>query len=83
VEVFQSMYASCDFAVLQLFEGVRRVGKATVHGSVGDGEYARWLEGVMMTRPGERISIGDEERLGTTMAWDTVARQGSWLTRDA
>ncbi|TKA73401.1 hypothetical protein B0A55_04284 [Friedmanniomyces simplex] len=33
IEVFQSMYGSCDFSVLQLFEGVRGVGKAVVQGA--------------------------------------------------
>ena len=37
IEVFQSMYASCDFNVLKLFEGVRGVSRAMVRGSVGDG----------------------------------------------
>lgn len=73
VEVFQSMYESCDFGVLRLFEGVRGIGKAMVHGSIGDGEYARWLEEVMMTSPDEQhVPKGNEAMLGKSMAWDTI-----------
>ncbi|KAK3626154.1 hypothetical protein LTR22_023275 [Elasticomyces elasticus] len=34
IEVFQSMYGSCDFSVLHLFEGVRGVGKVLIKGSL-------------------------------------------------
>lgn len=77
VEVFQSMYASCDFGVLQLFEGVRGVGKAEVHGSIGDGEYARWLGEVMMSSPGKQIEAGNEGMLGKSMAWDKVDEEAA------
>jgi hypothetical protein len=55
IEVFQSMYGSCDFTNLQLFEGVRGVGKAVVQGSVGDGNYARWLEACLMSPRGVEV----------------------------
>lgn len=72
VEVFQSMYASCDFGVLRLFEGVRGVGKAVVEGSVGDGVYARWLEEVMMKEPGAQVDVVDGERLGKSVGWEKL-----------
>jgi hypothetical protein len=50
IEVFQAMYGSCDFTTLKMFEDVRGVGKATVQGSIGDGNYARYLE-MCMTSP--------------------------------
>lgn len=48
VEVWQAMFASADLRVLRLFEGVRRVKKARVSGSVGPA-YRKWLESAMMS----------------------------------
>ncbi|KAF7193612.1 hypothetical protein HII31_05076, partial [Pseudocercospora fuligena] len=70
VEVFQSSYGTCDFAVLQLFEGIRGVGKATVQGSVGDGAYAKWLGNAMMSAHTAEIQEFSEEFVGGDRAWD-------------
>ncbi|KAI7082329.1 hypothetical protein KC356_g8465 [Hortaea werneckii] len=65
IEVFQAMYGSCDFSVLELFEGVRGVGRAVVRGSVGDGRYAGWLAKSMMCLPGEKpLAFTGEECIG-------------------
>lgn len=69
IEVFQSMYGSCDFSVLQLFEGVRGVGKATVHGSVGDGKYAEYLARRMMSPIGTDVPVYSEEYIGGSKVW--------------
>lgn len=69
IEVFQSMYGSCDFANLQLFEEVRGVGKAVVQGSIGDGNYARWLEASLMTPPGVEVEKYSEEWVGGSRSW--------------
>lgn len=64
IEAFQAMYSSSDYAVLELFEGVRGVGKAKVQGSVGDGKYAGWLAQTMMLPVGTEVrgySQNDEE----------------------
>ncbi|TKA23186.1 hypothetical protein B0A50_07579 [Salinomyces thailandicus] len=70
IEVFQSMYGSCDFSVLKLFEGIRGVGKAVVHGSVGDGRYAGWLAEVMMSPSGTDAPAFSERYIGGSKAWD-------------
>lgn len=64
LEVFQSSYGTCDFSVLHLFEGVRGVGKAVVQGSVGDGNYAKWLENAMMSGMDAEIAEYSEECVG-------------------
>lgn len=69
IEVFQSMYGSCDFSVLQLFEGVRGVGKAVVQGSVGDGRYADWLARCMMSPFGTEVPAYSEEYIGGSKVW--------------
>lgn len=61
IDVFQAMYGSCDFSVLELFSGVRGVGRAKVSGSTGCGKYAEWLEGVMMKGVGEAVMPFGEE----------------------
>lgn len=71
IEVFQAMYGSCDFSVLKLFEGIRGVGKAVVHGSVGDGKYAVWLADTMMSAPGAEAKSFTEEWIGGNKAWDS------------
>jgi hypothetical protein len=70
IEVFQAMYASCDFSTLSLFEDVRGVGRATVRGSVGDGKYADWLARCMMSGAGQIIPEYSEEYIGGNRAWD-------------
>lgn len=70
VEVFQAMYGSCDFSNLQFFEGVRGVGRAVVHGSVGDGRYADWLARTMEQPQGSEATPFSEEYIGGNMAWD-------------
>lgn len=82
VDVFQSMYGSCDFGVLRLLEDVRGVGKAGVVGSVGDGRYAAWLaEGMMLADGVEREEGFAEEFVGgskAAQAWlDSHARAGA------
>ncbi|KAK0936691.1 hypothetical protein LTR29_011744 [Friedmanniomyces endolithicus] len=71
IEVFQSMYGSCDFSVLRLFEGVRGVGRAVVRGSVGDGRYAEWLVRCMMSPVGSEVLGFGEECIGSQVwrAW--------------
>ncbi|CAK1361695.1 hypothetical protein CB0940_02962 [Cercospora beticola] len=64
IEVFQPSYGTCDFTVLKLLEGVRGVGKAVVGGSVGDGNYARWLEVSMMSELGKELDEYTEEYVG-------------------
>lgn len=50
VEVFQPHSAGSDLKVLGLLNGVRNVEKASVKGNLtGVWEYARWLEGAMMS----------------------------------
>lgn len=70
VEVFQAMYGSCDFSNLQLFEDVREVGKAVVHGSVGDGRYADWLARTMEQPRESKATPFSEEYVGGNKAWD-------------
>lgn len=70
IEVFQAMYGSCDFSNLQLFEDVRGVGKAVVQGSVGDGNYARWLETSIMTPRGVEVPKFSEKWIGGVRSWD-------------
>lgn len=55
IDVFQAMYGSCDFSVLELFNEVRGVGKAKVIGSTGCASYCRWLEQSMMKLEGEEV----------------------------
>ncbi|EMC97908.1 hypothetical protein BAUCODRAFT_66757 [Baudoinia panamericana UAMH 10762] len=69
IEVFQAMYGSCDFSVLNLFEGVRGVGKAVVQGSVGDGRYADWLARCMMSEPGSTVPAYSEKYIGGSKVW--------------
>lgn len=52
IDVFQAMFGSCDYSVLQLFEGVRGVRKAWIHGSVGNGHYTEWLRHRIMCAEG-------------------------------
>ncbi|KAI0123018.1 hypothetical protein BJ170DRAFT_122428 [Xylariales sp. AK1849] len=57
IEVWQAAYRGAGREVLGLFEGVRGVKRARVTGSTGGfGEYAAWLEGVMMTPEGEAVA---------------------------
>jgi len=70
IEVFQAMYGSCDFSVLNLFESVREVGKAVVQGSVGDGKYAEWLARTMMSPTDAEIPAFSEKYIGGDKAWD-------------
>ncbi|KAH9845192.1 hypothetical protein Tdes44962_MAKER06766 [Teratosphaeria destructans] len=70
IEVFQSMYGSCDFGNLKSFESVRGVGKAVVQGSVGDGKYADWLSRAMMSEPGTNLEPYSERYIGGSKAWD-------------
>ena len=70
IDVFQSMYGSCDFSVLKLFEGVRGVGKVKIDGSLGDRKYADWLTKVIMLSEGEEPEPFWEEYVGGNRAWD-------------
>ncbi|SMQ47480.1 unnamed protein product [Zymoseptoria tritici ST99CH_3D7] len=69
IEVFQAMYGSCDFTTLKMFEDVRGVGKAVVQGSIGDGNYARYLEMCMTSPPGTDIPPFSEELTGGGKGW--------------
>lgn len=71
IEVFQAMYASCDFGNLQLFEDVRGVGRAKVYGSVGDGKYAAWLARTMMLPKDSVVEPYNERYIGGNSAWET------------
>jgi hypothetical protein len=70
IDVFQSMYGSCDFSVLKLFEGVRGVGKVVIEGSLGDRKYADWLGKVIQLPLGEIAEPFWEEYVGGVKAWD-------------
>lgn len=59
IEVFQSMFDSCSFAKLSLFEGLRDIKKAVVRGSVGDGRYAAWLANSMMLPMGTEAVLDE------------------------
>jgi len=74
VEAFQSMYGSCDYSVLELFEDVRDVGRVKISGSIGDGRYARWLERVMVSKVGEEV--GRYEDLDVADGGGRVAEDG-------
>lgn len=69
IEVFQAMYGSCDFSNLRLFEGVRGVGRAVVKGSIGDGNYARWLEISLMTPEGVDVPRYSQTWVGGSESW--------------
>ena len=70
IDVFQSMYGSCDFSVLRLYEGVRGVGKVTVDGSLGDRKYANWLSRCMELPHGTCVTPFYEKHVGGVPAWD-------------
>ncbi|KAI1075864.1 hypothetical protein F5B20DRAFT_368318 [Whalleya microplaca] len=56
LDAWQAVWRGSGPDVLRLFDGVRGVRRARVVGSVGGfEEYARWLEGAMMARVGERV----------------------------
>ncbi|CZT23601.1 uncharacterized protein RCC_09315 [Ramularia collo-cygni] len=74
IEVFQSMYGSCDFTNLRLFENVRGVGKAVVQGSIGDGNYAKWLEICLMSPVGSEICPYTEKWVGGSKSSDAWQR---------
>lgn len=57
VEVFQASYGNSDFRVLELFAGIRGVGRARVFGSVA-AEFAGWLEGCMESEVGGWAGVG-------------------------
>jgi len=57
VEVFQASYGNSDFRVLELFKGIRGVGRARVFGSVA-AEFAGWLEGCMESEVGAGVGVG-------------------------
>lgn len=62
IEVFQAAYGGSDHKVLELFEGVRAVGKSRVYGSVvAFPRYVAWLERSMMCAEGEDIEEFDGE----------------------
>ena len=69
IDVFQSMYGSCDFSVLKLFEGVRGVGKVKIDGSLGDRRYAEWLAKTIQLPAGEEPEQFHEEFVGGNKIW--------------
>ena len=70
IDVFQSMYGSCDFSVLRLYEGVRGVGKVTIDGSLGDRKYANWLTSCMELPLGTCATPFYEKHVGGLPFWD-------------
>lgn len=76
IDVFQAMYGSCDFGVLNLFEGVRGVKNVRIDGSLGDGRYADWLASAMMLDHGEEPEAFYEEFVGGERAYH------AWATGD-
>ncbi len=54
VEVFQASYGTSDFSVLELFQGIRGVGRARVFGRVTRG-FATWLERCMESPVGDEV----------------------------
>ncbi|KAK3703935.1 hypothetical protein LTR37_014153 [Vermiconidia calcicola] len=70
INVFQSMYGSCDFSVLKLFEGIRGVGKVSIQGSLGDGKYADWLANTMQLPCGTFVAPYFERYVGGMPFWD-------------
>ena len=70
IDVFQSMYGSCDFSVLSLFEGVRGVKRVKIDGSLGDRRYANWLADAIKLPLGEVPEPFHEEYVGGVKAWD-------------
>jgi hypothetical protein len=70
IDVFQSMYGSCDFSVLSLFEGVRGVKRVKIDGSLGDRRYANWLADTIKLPPGQVPEPFHEECVGGVKAWD-------------
>jgi hypothetical protein len=73
IEVFQSMYGSCDFTVLKLFEGVRGVGRVVIDGSLGDRKYANWLTGVMQQPIGTTVEPYFEDVIAGQPGWNAWA----------
>ncbi|KFZ15692.1 hypothetical protein V502_05453 [Pseudogymnoascus sp. VKM F-4520 (FW-2644)] len=65
VEVFESQFKGSGNGVLRLFEGVRRVRRARVFGSIGQWpEYVAWLQSKMMSNEGsELLGSGGRERM--------------------
>jgi hypothetical protein len=62
IEVWQAQFESSDSEIMRLFEGVRRVKRATVFGSVtAFPAYRKWLEGAMMSPEGQLPSNRAEE----------------------
>ena len=51
IEATQSEFGASDYRSLELFLGVRDIGKAFVHGSVSS-LFSKWLEKVMMAEKG-------------------------------
>jgi hypothetical protein len=54
IEATQTQYGASDYRALELFLGVRAVGKAFVHGSVSS-LFAKWLEKIMTAEEGSDI----------------------------
>lgn len=65
IEVWQAMFASADTGVLRLFEGVRDVAIARIHGSVGM-RYCSWLEKAITSPAGATVEPFMEDDI-----WDT------------
>ncbi|KAK5167832.1 uncharacterized protein LTR77_007531 [Saxophila tyrrhenica] len=70
IDVFQAMYGSCDFSVLNLFEDVRGVGKVNIQGSLGDGKYAAWLTDLLRQPVGTPAVPYTEQYVGGMWSWD-------------
>ncbi len=75
IEVFQAQFGSSDYKVLRLFEGIRGVKRARVHGSVQSfPDYVCWLQNAIQTPIGEEI----DEFLGEGVVVPQVRSYDIW-----
>ncbi|KAI9816745.1 MAG: hypothetical protein M1827_001390 [Pycnora praestabilis] len=74
IEVWQAQYGSCDEGLLEIFRGIRGVGKARVWGSVS-GEYAHYLERSMMCEAGAASPCFERKGKGA----GRVGRYDVWI----
>jgi len=69
VEVFRASWGIGGYESLDGFMGIRGVGRARVHGSVGK-KFARWLEECMQSREGEEVGVLDSDEGFVERCWD-------------
>jgi hypothetical protein len=71
---WQASYGTCGMDNLFPFVHVRRVGKAVVEGSNVPPDFARWLEGVMMSQEGDDLATHGLPDLPEYNVWDNGDR---------